>query len=254
MTSGCAIAGCGAPVDPHAPLELCTSHLLAAHDWVAREAGVTDVLPSPCLACGSRLGVRYPSGWLCAVCEWRVGALPEGDAAPRIDVVYYLRYRDRIKIGTSANPRLRFAALPHDEVLAFERGAGNSNSVVTRSSPGRGCRDPSGSAPATSSRRTSPSSARMSRGASTPCGSARSSRCGDSRERRDAELRQAVREHEPGRAGTDDEHIGGEVLVRHGPDLLSLQELPVAGDESHLWEGAEEHRVGHQPAKQAIPV
>lgn len=122
MTSGCAIAGCGAPVDPHAPLELCTSHLLAAHDWVAREAGVTDVLPSPCLACGSRLGVRYPSGWLCAVCEWRVGALPEGDAAPRIDVVYYLRYRDRIKIGTSANPRLRFAALPHDEVLAFERG------------------------------------------------------------------------------------------------------------------------------------
>ncbi|WP_307812156.1 GIY-YIG nuclease family protein [Lacisediminihabitans changchengi] len=43
-------------------------------------------------------------------------------AAPRVDVVYYLRYGDRIKIGTSANPRRRIAALPHDEVLAFERG------------------------------------------------------------------------------------------------------------------------------------
>ena len=43
------------------------------------EFGVTDVLPSPCLACGSRLGVRYPSGWLCAICEWRVGELPDGD-------------------------------------------------------------------------------------------------------------------------------------------------------------------------------
>ena len=40
----------------------------------------------------------------------------------RVDVVYYLRYRDRIKIGTSANPRQRVASLPHDEVLAFERG------------------------------------------------------------------------------------------------------------------------------------
>ncbi|MBO0090254.1 GIY-YIG nuclease family protein, partial [Listeria monocytogenes] len=28
----------------------------------------------------------------------------------------------RIKIGTTANPAQRFASLPHDEVLAFERG------------------------------------------------------------------------------------------------------------------------------------
>ncbi|MGH1549493.1 GIY-YIG nuclease family protein [Leifsonia poae] len=37
-------------------------------------------------------------------------------------MVYYLRYQDRIKIGTTANPAQRFSALPHDEVLAFERG------------------------------------------------------------------------------------------------------------------------------------
>ncbi len=114
---------CASHVERGAPLDLCTTHLLEAHEWVDREFGVTDLLPSPCLACGSRLGVRYPSGWLCAVCEWRVGDLPDGPIADgRVDVVYYLRYRDRIKIGTSANPRQRVASLPHDEVLAFERG------------------------------------------------------------------------------------------------------------------------------------
>jgi hypothetical protein len=114
---------CSLPADPEAPLNLCPGHLLVAHDWVSREVGVTDLLPSPCLACGARLGVRYPSGWLCAVCEWRVGDLPDGGAsALRVDVVYYLRYRDRIKIGTSANPRRRFAGLLYDEVLAFELG------------------------------------------------------------------------------------------------------------------------------------
>lgn len=114
---------CSAPADPHAPLSLCTTHLLAAYDWVAREEGVTDVLPGACLVCGSRVGVRYPSGWVCAVCEWRLGEVPDPElAAPRVDVVYYARYRERVKIGTSSNPRQRLAVIPHDEVLAFERG------------------------------------------------------------------------------------------------------------------------------------
>lgn len=104
------------------PTGLCPAHLIAAYDWMTRDVGLTDVLPSPCLACGSRLGVRYPSGWLCAVCEWRVGEQPSEAAPPRIDVVYYLRFADRIKIGTSANPRQRLAQLKHDELLAFERG------------------------------------------------------------------------------------------------------------------------------------
>ncbi|MET0725375.1 MAG: GIY-YIG nuclease family protein [Leifsonia sp.] len=115
---------CPSSADPAAPVPLCASHLLAAHDWVTRTVGVTDVLPSPCLACGSRLGVRYPSGWLCAVCEWRAGEVPDAELAAglRVDVVYYIRFDDRIKIGTSANPRSRIASLPHDEVLAFEPG------------------------------------------------------------------------------------------------------------------------------------
>jgi hypothetical protein len=67
--------------------------------------------------------VRWPSGWLCAVCEWRHGDVPDDELPPpRVDVVYYLRFEDRVKIGTTANPRQRLAALRHDELLALERG------------------------------------------------------------------------------------------------------------------------------------
>lgn len=108
---------------PGAPVALCRDHLLLAHDWVVGEVGATDLLPSPCRLCGSRVGVRFPSGWLCAECDWRVGEAPDGELpSPRVDVVYYLRFEDRVKIGTSSNPRARIAALPHHEVLAFELG------------------------------------------------------------------------------------------------------------------------------------
>jgi hypothetical protein len=119
----CVIPECGLQVDPDAPLLLCELHLAAAADWFTRENGLVDVLPSPCLACGSRLGAQYPSGWMCAVCEWRYGEVPDADVAPpRVDVVYYLRQGDRVKIGTTASPRQRFGAIWHEEVLAFERG------------------------------------------------------------------------------------------------------------------------------------
>jgi hypothetical protein len=123
MEATCVADGCGAAVDPDAPIALCARHFAIAAEWDAREHGVTDLLPSACLVCGSRLGVRWPSGWSCAACEWRYGEVPDDDLAPpRVDVVYYLRFADRVKIGTSANPRQRLAAIRHDELLAFERG------------------------------------------------------------------------------------------------------------------------------------
>jgi hypothetical protein len=115
--------GCAGDVDPASPVALCDLHLALAADWAARAHGVTDLLPSPCSACGSRVGIRYPAGWICAVCEWRVGETVDQELAPpRVDVVYYLRHGDRVKIGTTANPRQRFAAIWHEQLLAFERG------------------------------------------------------------------------------------------------------------------------------------
>ncbi|HWM34837.1 MAG TPA: GIY-YIG nuclease family protein [Pseudolysinimonas sp.] len=77
----------------------------------------------PCLLCGSSESTSSPSGPRCAVCDWRIGDAPDpGLPPPRVDVVYYLRHGDRVKIGTTANPRQRFAAIWHEEVLAFERG------------------------------------------------------------------------------------------------------------------------------------
>ena len=121
---------CPSSVEPGAPVPLCARHLAVAADHHAGGEGVLDLLPSPCAACGARLGVHRPSGWQCAVCEWPVGAVPDGDLpAPRVDVVYYLRFGDRVKIGTTANPRQRLGRLWHDELLAFERG----DRVVERS-------------------------------------------------------------------------------------------------------------------------
>lgn len=105
------------------PLPLCEWHLAVASEWGERHHGVTDVLPSSCVLCGSRVGVRFASGWICAVCEWPHGDLVDAELPPpRVDVVYYLRYDDRVKIGTTANPRQRLSAIWHDELLAFERG------------------------------------------------------------------------------------------------------------------------------------
>ena len=80
-------------------------------------------LESPCRLCGSLFGIRHPTGWVCTVCEWPVGGYIDLELPPpRIDVVYYLRRGTAVKIGTTFNPRQRFTALPHDEVLAFELG------------------------------------------------------------------------------------------------------------------------------------
>lgn len=131
MGDGCVVplpdgSPCGRAAEPGAPLPLCRPHLATAHDWVEREVGATDLLPAPCAACGHRVGVTYPSGRICERCEWRFGEVPDPDllalGEPRVDVVYYVRWRDQVKIGTTANARRRLAALPVEEVLAFERG------------------------------------------------------------------------------------------------------------------------------------
>ncbi|MBF4562725.1 GIY-YIG nuclease family protein [Microbacterium sp. VKM Ac-2870] len=59
----------------------------------------------------------------CPVCRWRLGDSPDPDLPPpRVEVVYYLRWEQRIKIGTTRQPRQRLAAIWHQELLAFEPG------------------------------------------------------------------------------------------------------------------------------------
>ncbi|SBN63275.1 T5orf172 domain-containing protein [Curtobacterium sp. 9128] len=127
MLQSCCVPGCAGPVASGAPVPLCESHVGLVADFAASARGTEDRLPGPCLVCGSRLGVRWPSGSVCAVCEWPYGDVPDGDLAPpRVDVVYYLRQRDdvgdRIKIGTTANPRQRLGRISHQDLMAFERG------------------------------------------------------------------------------------------------------------------------------------
>ena len=82
-----------------------------------------DTLPGPCHLCGDTRGDRVDGAWRCARCGWRYGDVPDADLPlPRIDVVYYLRFGERVKIGTSAQPRRRLGAIRHDELLAFEYG------------------------------------------------------------------------------------------------------------------------------------
>lgn len=81
------------------------------------------LLPGPCTLCGHSSGTRIGEAWLCAACGWRYGDVPDSDIPlPRIDVVYYLRFDRRVKIGTSRRPRRRIASIRHQELLAFERG------------------------------------------------------------------------------------------------------------------------------------
>lgn len=79
--------------------------------------------PQVCILCAAAATTPSPDGRRCTLCGWRYGAVPDADLPrPRIDVVYYLRWRDQVKIGTSSTPRRRLAAIHHDELLAFELG------------------------------------------------------------------------------------------------------------------------------------
>ncbi|HZU93414.1 MAG TPA: GIY-YIG nuclease family protein [Microbacterium sp.] len=80
-------------------------------------------LPGPCNLCGRPHGTRVEGAWVCTACGWRYGDAPDFDLPrPVIEVVYYLRYDRRVKIGTSRRPRQRLASIRHEELLAFERG------------------------------------------------------------------------------------------------------------------------------------
>lgn len=96
---------CARPVPEDSPVSLCTLHLVLAAKYVteshadllerALHAFADEPLPAV-----SRPIIKYG----------------------RASVVYYMRFGDRIKIGTTTDLPQRLGAVPHDELLAVEPG------------------------------------------------------------------------------------------------------------------------------------
>lgn len=89
---------CTRPVPEDAPVPLCTLHLLCAAQWIAEQ--------EPAYA--AKLFKLAPRGP-----RFNVG---------RTQAVYYVRFRDRIKIGTTTDLPGRMEAVIHEELLAIEPG------------------------------------------------------------------------------------------------------------------------------------
>lgn len=126
---------CWRSPEPDGYAGICTEHMQAvAKAWVG------DIIQRQrCNGCG-----RYTFAWdrvarvkVCTEClnvivfpetdlERHLGAressIPDRKRHPRTDVVYYLAFGDRIKIGTTSNLPTRLRALPVDELLAIEPG------------------------------------------------------------------------------------------------------------------------------------
>ena len=86
---------CDAVVPTDAPVSLCMTHLIRAYVYI-----------------NDRLAEQDTQA---ALLEW---AKPE----PERSVVYYVRFGDRVKIGTTTQLKTRLVNVPHDEVLAVEPG------------------------------------------------------------------------------------------------------------------------------------
>jgi len=121
-------ADCPGHVPEGSPFNLCPDHFQAVYRYQAQFNGEPGLMPESCPICEEAIGNHFGDTWQCRNCGYSTG-MPI-DAHVRtlekravVPVVYYIRFGTRIKIGTSINPRARMVALPHDEVLAFERGS-----------------------------------------------------------------------------------------------------------------------------------
>lgn len=85
-------------------------------DWVRTWLGGLDVTPEFYRAIVAQADIDVEKRADTATTTCRAEAPASGE------VVYYLRFGDRIKIGYSSNLATRLTVIPHDEVLATEPG------------------------------------------------------------------------------------------------------------------------------------
>lgn len=124
---------CPRPVVTGSPLNICAKHLRQAAELYASASGHEPEtrVRERCPTCRQMALVAKaaPPTIVCVNCGYArtitVSDLPTRNPS-QIEsgdpVVYYIQFGDRIKIGTTRNLEARLAALPHDEVLAVERG------------------------------------------------------------------------------------------------------------------------------------
>jgi ribosomal protein S27AE len=134
---------CDAPVAKGSPFNVCPTHYRAIRDYLAdakAASGATHRLSTPCPACNvcalmastaDRTATCDSCGQTVSADELRL-ALGAADpfgrkirpgSRPPSSVVYYIRFGDRIKIGTTTSLNSRLASLPHDEILLVEPGS-----------------------------------------------------------------------------------------------------------------------------------
>lgn len=155
---------CPRPVPTGAPVDLCWRHLEQAARWmvdVTAPAGGLDRALTP-LMCPGCLTMtitavrgfhecwcfRCQRSWHATECEnlttayklAMVGAgkrladaiVASDPSSRRRDVVYFVRFSDRIKIGTTGNASQRLENLPIDEVLGVFRGDRRTEQMLHR--------------------------------------------------------------------------------------------------------------------------
>lgn len=90
---------CGDEIPPGSPVDLCRNHLIKAYLFVQQELASVGQQTVPV---SDRPLLTRDDGRAC---------------------VYYVRFGDRVKIGTSTGLRNRLSGVPHDTLLAVEPGS-----------------------------------------------------------------------------------------------------------------------------------
>lgn len=103
---------CQRPVPEDFPMDLCEMHALMTVAVMLERGG----------AAVKRVQSMYDTSYVRKVNRDGEHARPVELIDGKPTVVYYLKFGDRVKVGTTRNLPMRLQNIPHDEVLAIEPG------------------------------------------------------------------------------------------------------------------------------------